>query len=81
VFQALRRLRAGRTTLVIAHRLSTIRDANRILVLHEGRLVGQGSHDALMASNELYRRMCARLSVGRSLDEPESVDDVLKAIV
>lgn len=81
VFQALRRIRAGRTTLVIAHRLSTIRDANRILVLHEGRLVGQGSHDALMASNELYRRMCARLSVGRSLDEPESVDEVLKAIV
>jgi ABC-type multidrug transport system fused ATPase/permease subunit len=45
VFEALRRLRAGRTTLVIAHRLSTIRDANRILVLHEGRLVAQGTHD------------------------------------
>jgi ATP-binding cassette subfamily B protein/subfamily B ATP-binding cassette protein MsbA len=80
VFQALRRLREGRTTLVIAHRLSTIRDANRILVLHEGRLVAQGTHDELIQSNELYRRMCARLSVGRSLDEPESVDELLKAL-
>lgn len=80
VFEALRRLRAGRTTLVIAHRLSTIRDASRIVVLHEGRLVAQGTHEALLASNDLYRRMCARLSVGRSLDEPESVDEMLKAL-
>ena len=79
VFQALRKLREGRTTLVIAHRLSTIRDANRILVLHEGQLIAQGTHDELIASNELYARMCARLSVGRSLDEPESVDEILKA--
>jgi len=80
VFEALQRLRQGRTVLVIAHRLSTIRDASRILVLHEGRLVAQGTHDQLLAGNELYRRMCARLSVGRSLDEPESVDDIMKAL-
>ena len=80
VFDALKRLREGRTTIVIAHRLSTIRDADRILVLHEGRLNAQGTHDELLASNELYRRMCARLSVGRSLDEPESVDDFFKAL-
>ena len=80
VFDALRTLREGRTTIVIAHRLSTIRDASRILVLHEGRLIAQGTHDELMASSELYRRMCARLSVGRSLDEPESVDEMLKAL-
>jgi ABC-type multidrug transport system fused ATPase/permease subunit len=69
VFDALRRLRHERTTIVIAHRLSTIRDATRILVLDEGRLVAQGTHDELLASHELYRRMCARLSVGASLDE------------
>lgn len=80
VFQALRSLRRQRTLLVIAHRLSTIRDANRILVLHEGRLIAQGTHEELLRSNELYRRMCARLSVGKSLDEPESVDEVLKAL-
>ena len=80
VFDALRTLREGRTTIVIAHRLSTIRDASRILVLHEGRLIAQGTHDELMASSDLYRRMCARLSVGRSLDEPESVDEMWKAL-
>jgi ATP-binding cassette subfamily B protein/subfamily B ATP-binding cassette protein MsbA len=79
VFAALRRLRAGRTTIVIAHRLSTVRDADRILVLDDGRLVAQGKHDELLKSNQLYRRMCARLSVGKSLDEPESVDELIQA--
>ena len=78
VFEALARLRAGRTTLVIAHRLSTIRDANRILVLDGGRLVAQGTHEQLLTSNALYRRMCARLAVGGSLDEPDAVDALLQ---
>ena len=78
VFDALRRLRDRHTTLVIAHRLSTIRDASRILVLHDGRLIAQGPHESLLATSALYRRMCARLSVGRSLDEPESVDELLR---
>ena len=77
VFDALRRLRAGRTTLVIAHRLSTIRDATRILVLHAGRVVAQGTHDELLTSSDLYRSMCARLAIGRSLDETSTVDELL----
>jgi ATP-binding cassette, subfamily B, bacterial len=76
VFEAVRHLRERRTTLVIAHRLSTIRDADRILVLHEGRLLAQGTHDELLKTNELYRRMCARLSIGRSLEEQEWLDEV-----
>lgn len=80
VFSALRTLRQGRTTIVIAHRLSTIRDADRILVLHEGRLIAQGTHDELLTTSDLYARMCARLSVGRSLDEPASVDELLHAV-
>jgi ATP-binding cassette subfamily B protein len=79
VFDALRRLRTGRTTIVIAHRLSTIRDADRILVLHEGRITAQGTHRELLLNNDLYRRMCQRLSVGRSLDEPETVDELIQA--
>jgi subfamily B ATP-binding cassette protein MsbA len=79
VFSALRRLRAGRTTLVIAHRLSTVRDADRILVLDGGRIAAQGRHEELLKSSQLYRRMCARLSVGKSLDEPESVDELIEA--
>jgi ABC-type multidrug transport system fused ATPase/permease subunit len=80
VFDALRRLREGRTTLVIAHRLSTIRDAHRILVLHDGQVYAQGTHNELLHSNELYRRMCQRLSIGQSLDDPETVDELMQAI-
>ncbi len=79
VFGALRRLRAGRTTIVIAHRLSTVRDADCILVLDGGRISAQGRHDELLQTSELYRRMCARLSVGKSLDEPETVDELIEA--
>jgi ATP-binding cassette subfamily B protein len=79
VFAALRRLRAGRTTVVIAHRLSTVRDADRILVLEGGQIAAQGRHEELLKSSRLYRRMCARLSVGKSLDDPESVDELIEA--
>jgi ATP-binding cassette subfamily B protein/subfamily B ATP-binding cassette protein MsbA len=79
VFAALRRLRAGRTTIVIAHRLSTVRDADRILVLDGGEIAAQGRHEELLKSSQLYRRMCARLSVGKSLDDPETVDELIEA--
>jgi ATP-binding cassette subfamily B protein/subfamily B ATP-binding cassette protein MsbA len=79
VFAALRRLRAGRTTIVIAHRLSTVRDADCILVLDDGRIAAKGRHQELLSSSQLYRRMCARLSVGKSLDEPETVDELIQA--
>ncbi|HZR24492.1 MAG TPA: ABC transporter ATP-binding protein [Vicinamibacterales bacterium] len=79
VFAAIKRLRAGRTTIVIAHRLSTVRDADRILVLDGGKIAAQGRHDELLKTSELYRRMCARLSVGKSLDDPETVDELIQA--
>ena len=80
VFAALRRLRAGRTVIVIAHRLSTVRDADSILVLDGGHISAQGRHEELLTSSQLYRRMCARLSVGKSLDEPETVDELIQAV-
>ena len=79
IFDTLRRLRANHTLLVIAHRLSTIRDATRILVLNDGQLIAQGAHDELIATCELYRRMCARLSVGKSLEDKSTVDELLRA--
>mgnify|MGYP000909094863 CR=1 FL=1 len=79
VFSALEPLRANRTILVIAHRLATIRHATRILVLHGGQLIAQGTHEELMKSNDLYRRMWIRLSVGRRLKETGAVDELLKA--
>jgi ATP-binding cassette subfamily B protein/subfamily B ATP-binding cassette protein MsbA len=80
VFDAFRRLRQGRTTLVIAHRLSTVQDADRILVLHEGRIAAQGTHAELLSSNQLYRRMCARLSIGKPLDDRGAADVLEPAI-
>ena len=71
VIDALRRLRAGRTTVVIAHRLSTIRDATRIVVLERGRVAASGSHAELLAASPLYRTMCARLGLGRPGPEPD----------
>jgi ABC-type multidrug transport system fused ATPase/permease subunit len=56
---ALTNLMRGRTTLVITHDLLTIRHADRILVLKDGRLVGQGTHDELMAQRGEYRTLCA----------------------
>ena len=52
--EAMTSLRKGRTSFVIAHRLSTIHDANVIIVMDKGRIVEQGSHDALMAARGLY---------------------------
>ena len=55
--EALENLPQDRTTIVIAHRLSTVRKADRILVLDQGRLVEQGSHDELLTRDGLYRRL------------------------
>ncbi|MBQ2441292.1 MAG: ATP-binding cassette domain-containing protein, partial [Paludibacteraceae bacterium] len=57
VQDALDHLMKGRTTLVVAHRLSTIRNADLIVVLHEGKIVEQGTHDTLVAKKGYYNKL------------------------
>jgi ATP-binding cassette subfamily B protein len=59
VQRALDKIMEGRTTLVIAHRLATVMRADRILVLAEGRLVEEGTHQSLMQRQGVYRRLAA----------------------
>ena len=47
----------GRTSIIIAHRLFTIRHVDRIIVLHKGKVVEQGSHDELYAAQGFYHRL------------------------
>jgi ATP-binding cassette subfamily B protein len=69
VQEALRALRHGRTTFIVAHRLNTVRDADRILVVRDGRIVGDGTHDALLGSCATYRSL-----VRHQLDgEPDGI--------
>ncbi|GAH87434.1 unnamed protein product, partial [marine sediment metagenome] len=55
--EALDRLIEGRTAIIIAHRLSTIKHMDRILVLHKGRLVEEGSHTELVKKRGIYAQL------------------------
>ena len=71
VRRALEDLMVERTTVVIAHRLSTVRDADTIVVVEEGRVVEQGTHQSLMHKGGLYRRLVAHQLAGGAA-EPEA---------
>jgi ATP-binding cassette subfamily B protein len=77
--KALKRLLEGRTGLVIAHRLATIRNADRIVVLRQGRLVEEGGHDALIALKGLYSRLYS-LNYASFDDLPEEMSDAERAV-
>src|SRR5204862_7053918 len=55
--RALESAMKGRMALIIAHRLSTIRAVDRIIVFHKGRVIEQGTHEALLAAGGLYARL------------------------
>jgi len=66
VQRAVEELARSRTTLIVAHRLATVKKADRIIVLEDGKIVAQGTHDALVAQGGLYARL-ARLQFTEGL--------------
>ncbi|HVC05796.1 MAG TPA: ABC transporter ATP-binding protein [Candidatus Acidoferrales bacterium] len=76
VHDALRGVLAGRTTLLIAHRRSTLHLADRIVVLDNGRIVEQGTHDELAARSGLYRTLLS----GLDEEEAEQAGDSIEAL-
>ncbi|MGW3959581.1 ABC transporter ATP-binding protein [Amycolatopsis sp. NPDC005003] len=74
-FREFGRLTEGATTLLISHRFSTVRQADRIVVLQQGQVTEQGSHDELMAANGRYAQLF-RLQAERFTDRDEQDDEM-----
>jgi len=69
--EALMRLMKGRTSFVIAHRLSTIRDADQVLVIHNGQVIERGTHSSLLAQRGFYYRLYQSQFKGQALPESD----------
>ena len=69
ILDGLRKVMADRTTIIIAHRISTVKDADHIIVLDEGRIVEQGTHDTLIHLNGIYTEMYQQQQMRDELGE------------
>jgi len=69
VHKSLDLLKTNRTTIIIAHRLSTIRDADRIIVLNEGKMLETGTHNELLQKTGLYRQLVSKQLSGSGLKD------------
>lgn len=74
VIEGLDRVLADTTTLLVAHRPSTVALADRVALLHEGRIAAVGTHAELLASNDQYRHVIASLEAQETLEDEASAD-------
>ncbi|MGO9310623.1 MAG: ABC transporter ATP-binding protein [Spirochaetia bacterium] len=74
IIDNLRRFRGGKTIIIVSHRISPLKGADRIYVLHEGKVAEQGSHGELVARGGLYERLVRYQQMEKSLAEPGAVE-------
>ena len=79
ILEGLRTALAGRTTLIATHRASAVRDAAFIVVLDDGRVVEQGTHDALVAREGRYAALVRRQQLEADVDAADAAEDDAEA--
>jgi ATP-binding cassette, subfamily B, multidrug efflux pump len=74
ILRGLRKVMAGRTSVVIAHRISTVKDLDQIVVLDDGRITERGTHEQLLTLDGLYADMYRQQLLGEELDAGDGPD-------